>query len=169
MSAERFLAVWNGREVAVDVSRVGAQLRVSFEEESHDLDLRLLGDGTLSVLVDGESYEVVLEQKDDKVIAGIRGRRYEFDVLDERRARMRVGRAKLGGEGPQVVLSPMPGRVVRIAVKVGDRVTAGQAVAVVEAMKMENELRAVRDGQVGEVIATVGKAVEAGEKLLIIS
>lgn len=168
MAAERFLAIWNGREVEVDVAKEGERLRVHFDDETHDLDLRHLGDGTLSVLVDGESYEVVLEQKDEKVTAGLRGRSYRFEVLDERRARMRVGRAKLGGEGPQVVLSPMPGRVVRINVKVGERVAAGQAVAVVEAMKMENELRAARDGEVREVIAAVGKAVEAGEKLLVI-
>jgi biotin carboxyl carrier protein len=168
MATERFIAVWNGREVSVDVARFASRLRVSFDNEVHDLDLRRLGDGTYSVLVDGESYEVELEQKDERVDVGLRGRRYTFEVLDERRARMRLGRARLGGDGPQVVLSPMPGRVVRIDVKAGERVAAGQPVAVVEAMKMENELRAAREGVVREVTTAPGKAVEAGEKLLVI-
>jgi biotin carboxyl carrier protein len=163
-----FVAIWGGREVEVEVSQDGARLRVAFDDETHALDLRHLGDGSLSVLVDGESYEVDVEEKGDKVAVGIRGRSYGFEVLDERRARMRVGRAKLGTDGPQVVLSPMPGRVVRVPVKVGDRVKAGQPVAVVEAMKMENELSAVRDGDVREVLVAAGKTVDAGEKLVVI-
>ncbi len=71
---------------------------------------------------------------------------------------------KRGGSG--AVVSPMPGKVVKILVKVGDEVKAGQSVAVVEAMKMENELRIGRDGKISKIGAQEGQAVEAGQILV---
>jgi len=72
------------------------------------------------------------------------------------------------GDGPFSVVSPMPGRVVRLLVSQGDRVASGQGVVVVEAMKMENELRAGKDGVVREVRNTPGDAVDAGAVLVIV-
>jgi biotin carboxyl carrier protein len=85
-----------------------------------------------------------------------------FDPL-ARAAQRSAAAAKRGG---QSVSSPMPGKVVRVLVKPKDTVKAGQGVAVVEAMKMENELKSPRDGQVVEVRAKEGQAVEAGETLV---
>ena len=70
--------------------------------------------------------------------------------------------------GPVTVKSPMPGRVVKILVRAGERVPAGQALVVVEAMKMENELRAPRAGTVREIRAAEGAAVEAGQDLVVL-
>jgi biotin carboxyl carrier protein len=70
--------------------------------------------------------------------------------------------------GPTPIRSPMPGKVVKILVKVGDKVSAGQGVVVVEAMKMENELRAPRDGVVKQVTAEEGRAVESGQTLALL-
>jgi biotin carboxyl carrier protein len=72
------------------------------------------------------------------------------------------------GAGPATVKSPMPGRVVKILVRAGERVPAGHAVVVVEAMKMENELRAPRGGTVREIRCSEGTAVEAGQDLVVI-
>ena len=82
----------------------------------------------------------------------------------------RQKRAGAAGEGSgwQRLTSPMPGKVVRILVKAGDEVKARQALAVVEAMKMENELRAARDGRVREVSVGEGQSVDAGTLLLIV-
>ena len=76
--------------------------------------------------------------------------------------------AGAAGTGPQRVTSPMPGKVVRILVKPGDEVKARQGLVVVEAMKMENELRAARDGRVREVAVAEGQSVDAGTVLLIV-
>jgi len=70
--------------------------------------------------------------------------------------------------GPAAVRSPMPGRVVKILARVGERIAAGQAVVVVEAMKMENELRAPRAGTVREIRCAEGAAVEAGQDLIVV-
>jgi biotin carboxyl carrier protein len=72
------------------------------------------------------------------------------------------------GAGPQRVSAPMPGRVVRVLVKAGDTVKARQGLVVVEAMKMENELRAAREGRVREVLVAEGQSVEAGTPLLVV-
>ena len=82
------------------------------------------------------------------------------------------GRQKKEGSsqasGPQRLVAPMPGKVVRVLVKAGDTVKARQGLIVVEAMKMENELRAARDGRVRDVMVTEGQSVDAGAALAII-
>ena len=70
--------------------------------------------------------------------------------------------------GPQRIVSPMPGKVVRVLVKAGDEVKARQGLVVVEAMKMENELRAARNGRVREVAVTEGQSVDAGAVLMVV-
>jgi biotin carboxyl carrier protein len=70
--------------------------------------------------------------------------------------------------GPAAVRSPMPGRVVKVLVRAGERIATGQAVVVVEAMKMENELRAPRAGTVREIRCAEGAAVEAGQDLIVV-
>ena len=72
------------------------------------------------------------------------------------------------GAGPQRIVAPMPGRIVRVGVKAGEAVRARQTVVVIEAMKMENELRAGRDGVVGELHAREGASVDAGTLLVVI-
>jgi biotin carboxyl carrier protein len=72
------------------------------------------------------------------------------------------------GSGPQRVTAPMPGKVVRVLVNAGDEVKTRQGLVVVEAMKMENELRAVRDGRVREVCVAEGQSVEAGASLVVV-
>jgi biotin carboxyl carrier protein len=89
------------------------------------------------------------------------------EVADARRAKIVVPERAGGAAGaPVAVKSPIPGRVVKVMVKTGDEVKAGQTVVVLEAMKMENELRAPRAGTVTEVRAAEGTAVEAGQELV---
>jgi biotin carboxyl carrier protein len=95
------------------------------------------------------------------------GFRYEVEALDERsRAIRELSGASAGPSGPAPLVAPMPGMIVRVAVHVGDAVQAGQGLVVMEAMKMENELRATADGTVKAVLAQPGTAVEKGAVLL---
>ena len=97
----------------------------------------------------------------------IDGRRYAVEALDERTRAIRdLSAASVGPIGPQPVRAPMPGLMVRIDVRAGDQVAAGQGVAAMEAMKMENELRAPAAGRVKVVHASVGQAVEKGALLV---
>ena len=88
-------------------------------------------------------------------------------VVDGRRFE-RVGRSDATGHGEQRVKAPMPGRIVRVLVKVGETVAARQGLVVVEAMKMENELTVPRGGRVKEVAVAEGTSVEAGRLLVIV-
>jgi acetyl/propionyl-CoA carboxylase alpha subunit len=95
------------------------------------------------------------------------GFRYDVEALDERsRAIRELSGASSAPSGPAPLVAPMPGMIVRIAVQVGDVVQAGQSLIVMEAMKMENELRATTAGTVKAVLAQAGTAVEKGAILL---
>jgi pyruvate carboxylase subunit B len=95
------------------------------------------------------------------------GFRYDVEALDERsRAIRELAGASAAPTGPAPLVAPMPGMIVRIAVQVGDVVQAGQSLIVMEAMKMENELRASAAGTVKAVLAQAGTAVEKGVVLL---
>ncbi len=87
-------------------------------------------------------------------------------LIDGRRYRRRGAEAE--GSGEQRITAPMPGRVLRVLVGVGDAVTAGQAVVVIEAMKMENELKSLRAGRVREVCVTEASSVESGRLLMVV-
>jgi biotin carboxyl carrier protein len=119
-----------------------------------------------SILLDGRSYDARVEETPGGMVVVIDGFRFEIDVRDPRRFRRSgVGR---GGEGIQTIVAPMPGKVVRVLVAPGDSVEAGQGLMVVEAMKMQNEMKAARAGSVISVSAREGDTVTAGEVLATI-
>jgi len=122
--------------------------------------------GVYSVLVGGRSYDARVEETPGGLVVVIDGHRFEIDVRDpRRRSRKAAGRR---GEGAQEITAPMPGKVIRVLVQAGDPVKAGQGLVVVEAMKMQNELKAQRDGAVVRITAREGATVAAGEVLATI-
>ena len=124
--------------------------------------------GALSLLIDGESYSVDVDDAASGVSVRVRDQVFSVDVADERRMRMRASAGDAAAEGKQVVRAPMPGKVVKLLVKVGDPVTAGQGLVVVEAMKMENELKSPKAGTVREVSVAEGQTVEAKAALVVV-
>jgi biotin carboxyl carrier protein len=122
--------------------------------------------GVYSVLLDGASYEIRVIETSQGLSAEVRGRRFAVEVCDPRDA-SRGARASIGS-GRQKVAAPMPGKVVRVLVNVGDLVDAGQGLVVVEAMKMQNEMKASRPGRVIEVRAEAGETVGAGDTLVVL-
>jgi len=100
------------------------------------------------------------------------GWRFELEVEDAARAELREratrDRARVEGSGPLEIRAIIPGRVVSLAVVEGEPVVSGQPLLVLEAMKMQNELRAPRDGTVGRIAAVPGATVELGDVLLVL-
>jgi biotin carboxyl carrier protein len=116
------------------------------------------------------SHEIAIEPRVRGVrVVHVDGREISVSILDPRRraARGRDGAADTAGPG--VIVSPMPGRVVKVLVAPGDAVAARQGLVVVEAMKMENELRAPRAGRVSEVRVREGAPVDANTVLIVLS
>jgi acetyl/propionyl-CoA carboxylase alpha subunit len=118
-----------------------------------------------SVLMDGRSYEARVEEGPGALVVLIDGRRFEIEVRDPRRLTRKSGGA---ADGVQTVAAPMPGKIVRVLVAAGDDVTVGQGLLVVEAMKMQNEMKASRAGRVLSMSARPGATVTAGEVLATI-
>src|SRR5262245_13923595 len=155
----------NGRVRQVAVRRHGGALVVEVDGKSWVVDAATVGEHGLSLLVSGLgrtlSHDVTLT---GDAIAGYTNVYVgAFVVPVALNGRKRSGRKEDGaqsGSGPQRLLAPMPGKVVRLLVKPGDPVRVRQAIAVIEAMKMENELRASRDGIVVELPVTGGQSVE---------
>jgi len=162
----------------VSVVRKGALLHVALDGRMHIVDARRIDESSLSMLVQSGAEGTPVRSLDASVatqaVAG------DFDVhvagrtvpVQVRQAgsfgRQSKGGTGAHGAGPQRVTSPMPGKIVRVLVKAGDQVTARQGLVVVEAMKMENELRAARDGRVRELSVTEGQSVDAGTVLLVV-
>jgi biotin carboxyl carrier protein len=120
-----------------------------------------------SILLDGRSYEARVEERPEGgVVVVIDGFRFEIEVRDPRRWTRKSGGR--GHAGVQRITAPMPGKVVRVLIAPGDSVGAGQGLVVVEAMKMQNELKATRPGKVIAVPAREGATVAAGEVLATI-
>jgi len=145
--AQGFVVAIDGRESNVDAARVGAHV--------------------WSLIIDGVSREAI-----------VTGARHGASTVDVGRASIAVSqngkrrwgsRDSLAGAGPQRIAAPMPGRIARVLVRPGDAVGARQPLVVIEAMKMENELRAGRDGTVVEVNVVEGQSVEAGALLAVIA
>lgn len=167
-----------GRVRTVSVVRKGALLQVTLDGRTHVVDARRLSESALSLLVQNGTGDLPVRSIDAAFAA--RPAAGEFDVhLDGRSIAVEVrsagsfGRQKKPGggsqaAGPQRVVAPMPGKIARVLVKAGDSVRAKQGLVVVEAMKMENELRAARDGRVREVSVAEGQSVDAGAVLLVV-
>ena len=162
----------------VGIVRKGGLLHVELDGRRHVVDARRVSDSIVSMLVQLDGASAPSRSVDasfaSKPAAG------DFDVhLDGRTIPVQIrpagsfGRQKkeghaTNGAGPQRVASPMPGKVVRVLVNTGDVVKARQGLIVVEAMKMENELRAARDGRVRDVAVKEGQSVDAGAVLLTV-
>jgi biotin carboxyl carrier protein len=121
------------------------------------------GDGTWSILIDRRSYAVVILSAGE---ISVNGRVFHVGVFDPRELRGR--RSAADSSGPQSVTAPMPGRVIRVLVQPGQEVAAGEGLIVVEAMKMQNEMKAPRAGRVAAIKTVTGATVSAGDVLLVI-
>lgn len=132
----------------------------------HSADVQMAEPGVYSILIDGRSYEARVEETPSALVVVLDGRRFEIEVRDPRRLSRKSGRA--GADGVQTVAAPMPGKVVRVLAAAGDAVAAGQGLLVVEAMKMQNEMKAPRAGTVLSMSAKEGATVAAGEVLATI-
>ena len=158
----------NGREDEIELTAGDPVYRFRLGETGErEANVESPQTGVYSVLVDGRSYDAYVEDlPGGTIVVTIAGHRFEIEARDPRRwSRKAAGR---GGDARQSIVSPMPGKVVRVLVAVGDAVEAGQGIVVVEAMKMQNEMKAARAGTVLSIGAKEGATVMAGELLVTI-
>jgi biotin carboxyl carrier protein len=143
----RWRCVLNGREVAIDA--VVARPDV------------------LSLLISGKAYEIKRERTAVDMHLWVGPVRYGAELRDPRSLRSRKS-AGLNDEGPKKLVAPMPGKVVRVLLREKDEVEAGQGILVVEAMKMQNEIKSPKKGIVQKIVAAEGSNVNPGDVLAIV-
>ncbi|MEE8137329.1 MAG: biotin/lipoyl-containing protein [Thermoanaerobaculia bacterium] len=159
------------------VLRAGREERVEVEHHDQTFEVRLGGatywvdsvatNGAVrSLLIGGRQYEVAVRRRREGCYqVSYQGAFEEVEVLDPLSYLAQQGAARRARGGLERVTAYMPGRVVAVNVAEGDRVHAGQGLVVLEAMKMENEIQAERDGVVRQVFVTTDQAVEGGDPL----
>ncbi len=128
------------------------------------LDVVTTQEGVLSILLDGKSYELKQESTAAGTNIVVGHQRFAAAVRDPRSLRSRR-RTDAGAHGVKKISAPMPGKVVRILAPIGAEVEVGQGVIVIEAMKMQNELKSPKKGTVKKLNVSEGTAVEAGQNL----
>jgi len=159
----RYTAIVGGEERLIEVTPRENGYRVVIGGRELDLDAVHLQGFAVSLIAGTRSYRCDIDPGRNGQIGVLVGETvYPLEILDERRLRMRRAAGKFTLEGPQRIDAPMPGKVTRVLVKVGDQVEEGQGLVVVEAMKMENA------GKVTELHAVEGAAVESGAKLAVV-
>jgi pyruvate carboxylase subunit B len=153
---------------SVDVELDGEQVRVNGTVLRASLS-ELMGT-PVALLSLGDSVHRVVVTRDSargRYVLSLDGRRYEVEALDERtRAIRQLSSGASGPKGPAPLVAPMPGLIVRVSVEVGASVQPGQGLVVMEAMKMENELRSASAGVVKAIRVEPGTAVERGAVLV---
>jgi biotin carboxyl carrier protein len=164
----RFVATLDGAEHQLEIEELDTHaLRVKLGERQFDIDVHRVGHSSYSILVDNRSFDFEVIREGEELVVASRGGATRVTLVDAaRRSRHPGARAKVVGKASLKAM--MPGRVINVLVNVGDEVVAQQGLLVVEAMKMENELKAPKAGKVVEIKVKPGQTVEKGELLLVV-
>jgi biotin carboxyl carrier protein len=161
----KFEVVINNTPRIVDLEREANHWRITLDGKLVDADAIEIAPNIFSVLLNGKSHEIRVTPTPSGALTLQTGR-HEFtaEVMDPRAWRGRRHGA-LEAEGRQQILAPMPGKIIRVLVQAGEKVQAGQGLLVVEAMKMQNEIRSPKSGTVERLLVKEGQPVNAGEVL----
>lgn len=162
----KYVTIVNDKKFEIEIDADGG---IIVNGEKRDVDFRALGPAMYSILAQNVSHELTIEQREENVEVLMRGHLYTNRVLDERALLMAQRSGGLGGDSGEINMkSPMPGLIVAIKVEVGQAVKAGETVIILESMKMQNELKAARDGVVSAVNVTPGQSVEQNKVMVTI-
>ena len=168
-AAMNYVATIGEREVKVNVKELGgSNYEVAIDGVPHIVDARQVAGHLWSILEHNRSIEVdVTQLPGEEFEVLIDGDCHKFSLINEQRKAMIRAGGK-GFAGKAILVSPMPGKIAKLLVETGQEVLANQGLIIVEAMKMENELKAGSAGKVREIFVKEGDVVELGAKLLLV-
>jgi biotin carboxyl carrier protein len=156
----------DGKSYRLDLERTEGRWSCRLEGRELEVDGILARPDVLSLRIGNLAFEVKSERVANQLHLWVGSTRFAAEVRDPRSWR---GRTRAGDEqGPKKIVAPMPGKVVRLLVGDGDAVESGTGVAVVEAMKMQNEIKSPKKGTVQKILVMEGAAVNAGDVLAIV-
>jgi biotin carboxyl carrier protein len=157
----------NGAQRSVEVSRDAQGIHFSVDGHAIDADIVEVSPGIYSILIGSSAFEARVESASTGLRVTVGPTEFAIAISDPRKWSPSRASA-FEAEGHQRVLAPMPGKVVRILVESGEKVEVGQGIAVVEAMKMQNEVRSPKSGTVERLLVRENQPVSAGEPLAVI-
>jgi biotin carboxyl carrier protein len=157
----------NGKDHRLELERAEAGWRCRLDGREIQMDAVLARRDVLSVLISGKAHEIKRECTATDMHLWVGNVRYVVELRDPRSLRSRKG-AAADGKGPRKLLAPMPGKVVRVLVREEQAVEAGQSILVVEAMKMQNEIKSPKKGTVKRIVTAEGANVNPGDVLAIV-
>ena len=162
----KYRAEIDGHPVSVELEERDGRVIARVDGRSYDLELAYPEKGLYVIFAGHHVFEAqVWTRERNSLQVKIRGRQLEARIIDRRH---RKPAAEQHGGGQQNLVSPMPGKVVRVLLGVGDEAAAGQGVLVVEAMKMQNEIKSRQRGRVLKVLVSEGETVKANQVLAVV-
>jgi biotin carboxyl carrier protein len=156
----------DGKSYRLDLSQAEGRWSCRVDGREVEVDAVLARPNVLSLRLGNKAYEVKCERVGGDVHIWVGSRRFAAEVRDPRSLRSR-SRA-VDDHGPKKLTAPMPGKVVRILLSQGAEVEAGAGILVVEAMKMQNEVKSPKKGMIQKILVSEGAAVNAGDVLAIV-
>ena len=165
----KYVATVNDESRVVELTTTSDGYRVAVGDDVWEVDARRTPSGVYSLLIDGVSYVATVFERDGASIVEVGGEWYEVVVEDQMRHVIRTHGGAAGGARSRTLTAPLPGKISRVVVRPGDTVQPGDTLLVIEAMKMENEFKAVAAGTVAEVRVAAGQAVNAGDVLVVMA
>jgi biotin carboxyl carrier protein len=156
----------DGKNYRLDLTHADGRWSCRLDGRDMEVDAVLARPDVLSLRIGNLAYEVKSERVANDLHLWVGSTRFAVEVRDPRSLRGRTRAAD--AHGPKKVVAPMPGKVVRLLVREGDEVEPGAGVAVVEAMKMQNEIKSPKKGTIQKILASEGATVNAGDVLAIV-
>lgn len=157
----------DGKSYRLELEHAAGAWKCLLDGREFAIDAILARRDVLSVIVEGNAYEIKRECSATDMHLWVGSARHAVEIRDPRS--FRSGRRGAGSEsGPQKLTAPMPGRVVRVLATESAEVDAGQGLVVVEAMKMQNEIKSPKKGTVKKITVAAGANVNAGDVLAIV-
>lgn len=149
------------------LSKEENQVRLSIDGKEHEVDITMLQDGVYSILQNGKSCNAELTCSEDRKNYTVNAAfaSYPIQIIDTKAKYLRLKRG-MDERQDDKIISPMPGKVVHIPVKVGDRLQAGDTVIVIEAMKMQNSYKVATDCRIKEIAVNEGEAINSNQLLV---
>jgi biotin carboxyl carrier protein len=163
-------AIISDSQVDLEIRRQGSRVFATVDGRNYELDLKRGSDRAYLMSDDGKVFDCRVDgrlESGAQVDVMVGANRHAVTLIDPKRLRSASG-AGAHGEGAARIVAPMPGKVVRLLVAAGQEVEAGQGIVVVEAMKMQNEMKSPKSGTIGSISVTVGATVNGGDLLAVV-
>jgi len=151
------------------LSRDENKIKIKVDDKTYDLDIVMVENGVYSLLMDGKSYnvELIQNQSNKKYIVNTLYNSNDVEIIDAESKYLK-SRKKDDMDENTAISSPMPGKVVKILIKKGDKIKAGETVIIISAMKMESEYKVKKDRLIKDVLVKEGDIIDGNQPLVLI-